>query len=431
MTVGVGYGSSNLPACRANGTIGKVRPMSDSADPPAPQTLWHYAFAAAQVLSVALFISFAVMMHGWMFADPGEMTEAGDFTSFYAASDLSLHGRAADTYSEPPHYTAQKALFRNLDRGYLTFMYPPIFLLLCLPFALLPFVVMTAVWLVATAAAYVAAIFAVLPRPSHAVLFLCYPAVFVNAGYGQNGALSAALLGFAAWSLDRRPMLAGMCFGLLSYKPHLGLLVPLTLLITGRWRAFITATLTVLVLAGVTTLVFGPEIWAAYTGRADDARRWLESDDVNYLDKWISLYGAIRLHGGSLPLAYGAQAVLGVLAGGAFFLTLWRRRAGYGYRGRGDAQVAALTATIPFCTPFLLEYDLLILAVPMAWLVGEGVRTGFRRGEIFALVFAFAMPALFKITIWNNGFKLLVTASSLALLVVVLRRIWVSEPGAR
>lgn len=397
--------------------------MNHNTDPRPAQGFWQYAFAIAQVASVVLFFSFAVMMQQWMFADPGQMTVAGDFTSFYAASDLSLHGRAVDTYSEPPHFAAQKALFRDLERGYLTFMYPPIFLLLCLPFALLPFVVMTAVWLVTTTAAYAAAIFAVLPRPSHAVLFLSYPAVFFNAGYGQNGALSAALLGFAAWSLDRRPVLGGLCFGLLAYKPHLGLLVPLTFIITGRWRGFIAACMTVLFLAALTTAVLGPEIWAAYIGRADDARRWLESDDVNYLDKWVSLYGAIRLHGGSLALAYGAQVMLGLLAGGAYLLTLWRRRG-----ADGTAQVAALTATIPFCTPFLLEYDLLILAVPMAWLVGEGVRTGFRRGEIPALVFAYVMPALFKITVWNNAFKLLVILSSLALLVVVLRRVWRDEP---
>ena len=93
---------------------------------------------------------------------------------------------------------------------------------------------------------------------------------------------------------------------------------------------------TVLVLAALTTMAFGPEIWTAYTSRADDARRWLESDDVNYLEKWISLYGAIRLHGGSLAIAYGAQAALGVLAGGpicsryggdgtAMGLRKWRR----------------------------------------------------------------------------------------------------------
>lgn len=425
MVVLVGAGSRNLAACRANGTVGKVFAMSAANAPRTRQPFWHYALAVVQVLSVVMFVVFVVMMGQRMLDVPGKVTVAGDFTSFYAASQLALNGHAADSYSEPPHYAVQKTLFHDSDRGYLTFMYPPIFLLLCLPFALLPVVLMSAVWLATTTGAYLSSIFLLLPRPAYAVLFLGYPALFINAGYGQNGALSAALLGFAALTLDRRAVLGGICFGLLAYKPHLGLLVPLTLLLTGRWRAFIAAALTVLALACVTALAFGPDIWAAYIGRGDDARRWLESDDPSYLEKWVSLYGAIRLHGGSLAFAYGAQAVLGISAAAAFLWTVWRRRI-----CKGEALVAALTATIPFCTPFLLEYDLLILAIPMAWLLAEGVRGGFRRGEVLALAFAYAAPALFTITVWNNAFKLLVLASSVSLLVVVLRRVWMSEPDA-
>lgn len=394
------------------------------ARPPSQRSTPHdLLFALAQVLSVALFVSFAFLMGQWMFSDPGEMGVAGDFTSFYAASDLALHGRAVDSYSEPPHFAAQKALFRNQERGYLTFMYPPIFLLMCLPFALLPFVPMAALWLVGTTAAYAAAIFAVLPRPRHAVLLLAYPALFTNAGYGQNGALSAALLGAAAWALDRRPILAGVFIGLLAYKPHLGLLLPLALAITGRWRAIAAASVTVLLLGAATTLIIGPDIWSSYIGRADDARRWLESDDVSYLEKWVSLFGALRLRGVSLTVAYSAQAVVGLIAALSLLLTLRRRVT-------GAALIAGVTAAIPFCAPFLLEYDLLILAVPMAWLMGEGARTGFRRGEIFVLAVAYAMPALFKITAWQNSFKLLVLASSSFLLVSILRRIRAGQAAA-
>jgi hypothetical protein len=375
-----------------------------------------YALALAQVLCVAMSCAFAVLMAQWMFADPGEMGVAGDFTSFYAASELALEGRAAETYDEPPHFARQKALYRNQERGYLTFMYPPIFLLMCLPFALLPFVWMTAAWLVATNALYVAALFRLLPRPGLAVLLLGYPAVFTNAGYGQNGALSAALLGFAAWALDRRPALAGLCLGLLAYKPHLGLIVPLALAVTGRWRAFLAAAATVLALAAAASAVFGVEIWQAYLDRGPDMRRWLESDDVGYLDKWVTLYGAIRLHGGGLGLAYAAQAAVALAAGGALLASLRRRT-------EGAAIIAGVTAAIPFLSPFMLEYDLLVLAVPMAWLLGEGARGGFLRGEGAALAFAWLAPALFKISAWDNAVKLAVLASCAALFSAVLRRI--------
>jgi hypothetical protein len=52
-----------------------------------------------------------------------------------------------------------------------------------------------------------------------------FPAVFVNIGHGQNGFLTAALLGSALLSLDRRPWLAGALIGLLAYKPQFGVLI--------------------------------------------------------------------------------------------------------------------------------------------------------------------------------------------------------------
>ena len=42
------------------------------------------------------------------------------------------------------------------------------------------------------------------------LLALAYPAVLINIGHGQNGFLTAALLGGALIILDRRPILAGI-----------------------------------------------------------------------------------------------------------------------------------------------------------------------------------------------------------------------------
>ena len=71
----------------------------------------------------------------------------------------------------------------------------------------------------------------------------------------------------------------------------------------------------------------------------------------------------------------------------------------------------------------MLEYDLMILAIPMAWLIAEGARAGFLRGEIAAIVLAWLAPALFKLTAFQQSFKLLVLVSTTALLLAVLRRI--------
>ena len=76
-------------------------------------------------------------------------------------------------------------------------------------------------------------------RSGWLLLALAFPAVFINLGHGHNGFLTAALFGGALATLERRPLVAGMLFGLLAYKPQFGMLIPLVLLATGRWRVYL------------------------------------------------------------------------------------------------------------------------------------------------------------------------------------------------
>jgi hypothetical protein len=71
----------------------------------------------------------------------------------------------------------------------------------------------------------------------------------------------------------------------------------------------------------------------------------------------------------------------------------------------------------------MLEYDLVILAIPMAWLIAEGLRDGFRFGEIAALIAVFAAPVLFKVNAFDFAIKPIAIVAAAALLAVVLRRV--------
>jgi alpha-1,2-mannosyltransferase len=383
--------------------------------------LLRFSWAAALVV----FLSFCVMWVQWQTSSPGISKISGDFVSFWTAGQLALDGRAADAYREQPHFAAQLAQHWNPGWGYVAFFYPPFYLLLCVGFALLGYLPALSLWLGASCACYAAALRALMRKSARSgepvwVLFLGYPAVMVNAGFGQNGYLSAALFGGAAAWLDRRPALAGLCLGCLAYKPQLGIIVPLALAVAGRWRCFAFAGVTVLALAAASTLAFGIDIWSAFfDGMADARHNWMERLNPLYLKYWVTVYGAIRLHGGSLALAYGAQAATTVAAAGLLVLTLLRRPPG---ARSGTAEMAAVAACVPFCSPFMLEYDLVILAVPMAWLLGEALREGFRRGEGVALSLAFAAPVLFKITAYDNVMKLSVIAAAALLYAAVLRR---------
>ncbi len=395
---------------------------------PGPGNRSHFEFymlRLAEALALVAFLSFCVMWVRWQASAPGVSKLSGDFAGFWTAGQLALEGRAADAYRQLPHFALQLALHHDPGWGYLAFFYPPFFLLLCAGFALLGYFPALCLWLATSCACYVAALRGLLPKGLREgarvwVLFLGYPAVMVNAGFGQNGFLSTALLGGAAVWLDRRPELAGMCLGCLAYKPQLGIIVPLALAAAGRWRCFAVAGATVLTMAAAATLVFGADIWPAFIAGMGEARRnWMEPPNPLYLQYWITVYGAVRLHGGPLLLAYAAQGMVGVAA--AFMLVLALRRRPLGARS-GRAEGAAIAACVPFCSPFMLEYDLVILAVPMAWLLSEALRDGFRRGEGVALLGAYFAPALFKVAAFDGAMKLSVIAAAALLFAVVLRR---------
>src|SRR4029077_20450455 len=96
------------------------------------------------------------------------------------------------------------------------------------------------------------------------LLALALPVVFSNALVGQNGFRTAAVIGGTLYLLPVRPPLAGVCLGFLTYKPQYGLLFPLVLVASGRWKVFFSAALTATNLALASAVAFGVESWAAF-----------------------------------------------------------------------------------------------------------------------------------------------------------------------
>ena len=324
---------------------------------------------------------YAIAMIGWIALSDGLIDRNGkpigtDFASFYAAGSLALEGHAAGIYDMATHYAREQQIF-GAATPYYGWLYPPIFLLVAVPLALLPYAVALIVWQGASLALYLAVIAAILAKPrgddgAIARLWLpvgaAFPAIFVNLGHGQNGFLTAGLLGAALLSLQRRPLLSGILFGLLAYKPQFGLLIPVALLAGGQWRATIAAGLTVVALMAVATLAFGTEIWWAFAASTETSRKvLLEQGDVGF-EKLQSVFAAIRMWGGGVPLAYWAQGAASVAAiGGVAWL--WRTSADR------DLKAALLMIATLLASPHALDYDLTILGPAIAFFVASSWST--------------------------------------------------------
>lgn len=330
-----------------------------------------------------------------------------DFISFWAAGRLALDGRAADAYRVAAHWAVQRAVIKNV--GYSAFFYPPVFLLLCAPLAVLPFYGSLAAFLGATVIAYVRVLTRLLPGAG--VALLGFPGVAVNLIYGQNGFLTTTLFGAALLALERRrAVLAGFCFGCLCYKPHLGLVVPLALLALGAWRAAFAAAATVLGLVAASVTAFGIGPWQGFLDAMPLARHVQEHGLMQNV-AWVSTFRAAVQAGIPFAAAWAMQGAVTLAACVAVVLACRARPAS----AAGILPLAALLAT-----PFLLAYDLVLLAVPLVWLLRDARATRFLPWEKAALMTGFVLPLLSLFAGFAN--LPLAPVVMLALLGAVLRR---------
>jgi hypothetical protein len=334
-----------------------------------------------------------------------------DFVGFYSASWLALSGRADLAYDVGAHWAAEKALF-GPNLGYTAFFYPPPALLICLPLALAPYFLSLAAWLTATAYAFYRVLRGYLPSLDPATI-IAFPAVFVNAAHGQNGFLSAALIGGGLLVMERRPALAGFLFGVMAFKPHLALLIPFALVLARRWTTLAVAGATVAGFCMSSLVVFGAPTWTGFFADATFARSALENNLVGD-EKMQSVFAAVRLFNGSLALAWGAQVATAVCVVAA----LWRLR---GRVFRTAAEAPAVVCAGLLASPFLLDYDLTLMAVPLVWLLGQGLRSGFLPFEKALMAFAFLLPLISRVIAGAIGVPL-APLTIAAILALTLRR---------
>jgi hypothetical protein len=371
------------------------------------------ARAGARLLA-ALFAAAAL---AWLAASHGLVDPAGhpigtDFLSFHAAARLAVAGTPALAWDPAAHAAAEAALVPGVH-GYWAFFYPPPFLLLLLPLGLLPYGGALALWLATTTAAALLALHRLAPRLG-LVALAAAPALWLNAGHGQNGALSLALLAAGAILLDRRPFVAGLLLGVLVVKPHLAPAVGVALLAAGRPTAVVGAILSAALLCLVSLAVVGVDAWRAFLAAAPLARLTLESDLVG-AHKMASVFAAARLLGAGLAVAYGLQTAVAVAVLAAVAVTI--RRA----RPDGATTIALAAAAAPLVSPFLLDYDLAITLLPLALLVARAITTGFHPWEKTAALALFLWPLVGR-ALSGPAHLPLAPLLTLAVLVVTLRR---------
>ena len=307
-----------------------------------------------------------------------------DFSQVWAAGVSVLAGQPEQPFEPGLHAAAQQWLFAP-DTPFYGWHYPPYFLGVAALVALLPYVPALLAWQAVTLAGYALVVRSILPHPLTVVLALAFPAVLVNLWHGHNGFLTAALLGGGLLLLDRRPVLAGVLWALLAYKPHFGLVLPVVLLAERRWTTIASAAVTVMLMTLATVLAFGTGTWHAFRASLPFTRTVVLEAGTTGWEKIQSAFSAARALGAGVGTAYVVQGILTgvvVLALG----WLWRSQADRRLKSAGLITAALLS------TPYVLDYDMVVLAPALAFMVSYALDRGFRPWEISLLTFVWIAP---------------------------------------
>jgi hypothetical protein len=342
------------------------------------------------VLTLAVFALFAVAQLVRYLATPEILYP--DFFGLWSFERFPLTHPVDQIYDQGILEQFQRQIGPGFTDSY-PFLYPPPFLVLFWPLGQIPYGVARPVWLVVSLAAALFGLCGARWRQPLTLAGALAPATTVCMIYGQNGLLSAALMIGGLRVVRTAPMLGGALFGLLIYKPQLGVLIPVALLAAGLWRAIAAAAASAAALCLVATALYGWGMWPEWLAAARGVARLSPADQAHFDRLMPTVSAAAR------RLGAGADAVtaLQLAAAGIACVCVWR----CWRRNRGLDSDAALPVATVLATPFAFGYDLPMVAFAVLIALAERARRlgRFGFGELLTALLVLLLPIVFVSTL--------------------------------
>jgi hypothetical protein len=339
--------------------------------------LQFYGFGVAWAW--ALFVGW-LLLGGWIIGNDGILRSI-DFCWIWVSGKFAVSSDPSEIYNPAAFTAAQDTWFGTGECKYLHFSYPPTVLFFSYALGFLPYTAAFALWIIATIIVYLAAVYAIIPRPAAVIAALTPMAVPLNVLLGHNGFLTAGLVGLSLVFVERQPWLSGILFSLLTYKPQFGVLFPLALLASRNWRTLCCATASSVVLSVAAATVFGYRGWPSFIDLLWRRNSTLSPDGVELTLQ--SVYGLLHWADVSVRLSWTVHLAVAVIVAIAV-CAAWANPITYALKA------AILSIGAIMVTPYVLQYDLCILSIPVAFLVKDGLSNGFLPGERMAILICVA-----------------------------------------
>jgi hypothetical protein len=274
-----------------------------------------------------------------------------------------------------------------------------------------------------TLAPFTGMMWRLVPRRETVLLTLAAPVTLICLTHGHNGFLTALLLGGGLMVLDKRPFVAGLLFGCLVYKPQFALILPVLLLAGRHWRSIAGAMVSAVVLVGLTLAIWGWPVWQAFIGSLSLTQHVVIEQGSTGFYKIMSPFAAVRLWGGGIGLGYAVQSVVTAASMAALAWLSWSKT-------RPELRNAFVCAAAILSTPYVLDYDLVVLLPALAWLWIDAQEHGFLRWEASLMALVWFTPLIGReVAEWT--LVPLGLISVVALTGIVLRRAVRASPSRR
>jgi len=361
----------------------------------------------AGLFLLAIYLSFICV--GWWQGRTSDTRSMGhDFIGFYAASQFAQTGDIAANYDPTRQLAAAEAIVKSqqldIKLKYGAWLYPPFVNLILRPLASFSFGdalnIWTALGLLACAAS-IAQMRRMLPPETHwtrwgllPLLILVSMPCALNLGHGQNAFFSLLIITTTVtlWRksvkrddghLTRRndlvnltprtaAYLAGMVAGLLFYKPQLGAVVALLLVISVGWRALAGLIVTGVLLV-LLSISISPEALPAYIHAISSQVEWMQANGhfpwsrhVTSLAFFHRLLGPVE----HLPTLF-TRCLAGIVSVGLLIALLTAAIRNRHHAAMQDRIIVVTLLSTPLIVPYFVDYDLILLAIPMTLFARE------------------------------------------------------------
>ena len=337
------------------------------------------------ILGICLFRAIALISSFDNMLDTDSSPAGYDFITFWSAGYLALLGAPEAAFVRERIVEIQQLAVPGNQSVFL-WHYPPTFMLLSSAFATIPYLASYFLFIGSSFLFYVYSLKRLFDHPYAIFLIVAYPAVYLTMVHGQNSLLSTGLLACAIFYFRSKPLLAGVFIGLLAFKPQLGVLIPLVLLVSQQWRVFFSAALTTSLFVGLSFAVFGWELWVVFFQNMSVVKSVM-GQGLLLSEKMPSLYITLKMVGLADGFSYGAHWAMAFVVV-AVLVWLWYRC------GPTHMAFAALISATLLILPYLFDYEMTLLSIPIALLAMDVAQKGGAIWEKIILVSAFVTPLI-------------------------------------